>query len=317
MTKPARMPLVALFGLVVPAIGQTAAAASNAVANTAPERAVTGQATERCGGADTSKLPQGVQWTIGPGKVAIGEQAEIQLPDGVRFTGADGARTLLETMHNPTDGRELGLLTTDALDWFLVFEYEAIGYVKDADKDRLDPAAILQALRRDNQVANQERKKQGRPTIRIVGWHTPPFYDKHSQHLEWCLASSADGHDLVNCNTRILGRSGVMSASLLVAPEKLYTTLPAVKILLQGFSYVQGQKYSEWRPGDKPARYGLSALVSGGAAGGAAKMGLLARIGASIAKLWKVVIVGLLGALLALRSFFFGNDKKPLTDKQT
>jgi uncharacterized membrane-anchored protein len=266
--------------------------------------------------AETAKFLDSLQWTVGPGKATIGNQAEIEVPEGARFTGAEGTRKLLELMHNPTDGSELGLLTTNTLDWFVVFEYEDIGYVKDADKEKLDAAEILDALRKGNEAGNEERKKRGWSAISIVGWHTAPFYNKETNNLEWCIKGSADGHDIINYNTRILGRGGVMSANLLVAPEELDATLPNVKSILKGFSYVQGQKYSEWKSGDKIAKYGLSALVVGGAVGLAAKMGLLAKIAASLGKLWKVVIVGVLGALAALKGFIFGKKKTPPTDKQ-
>jgi uncharacterized membrane-anchored protein len=326
MTKRNRIFLAAFFVLVT---GQAVAArkgvakgVDKGVATSAgPEQPATGAATDPSGPQaapddEMTKFLNSLPWTVGPGQAVIGDQAEIAVPEGARFTGADGTRRLLEMMHNPTDGSELGLLTTDTLDWFIVFEYEAIGYVKDADKEKLDAAEILNSLRKGNEAGNEERKRRGWSAISIVGWHTPPFYNRDTHNLEWCIKGSADGRDIVNYNTRILGRGGVMSANLLVAPEELDVTLPKIKGLLQGFSYTQGQRYSEWKSGDRIAKVGLSALVVGGAVGLAAKMGLLAKIGASIAKLWKVVIVGVLGALAALKGFIFGKQKNPPSDKQ-
>lgn len=305
--------LVAVFGLTT-----THAAMAGAKGKLKADPAAEAPAADETAAPEdeTAKFLNSLQWTVGPGKASIGNQAEIRVPEGARFTGADGTRKLLEMMHNPTDGRELGLLTTNTLDWFIVFEYEDIGYVKDADKEKLDAAEILDSLRKGNEAGNEERKKRGWSAISIVGWHTAPFYNKETNNLEWCIKGSADGHDIINYNTRILGRGGVMSANLLVAPEALDATLPNVKNILAGFSYVEGQKYSEWKSGDKIAKYGLSALVVGGAVGMAAKMGFLAKIAASLGKLWKVVIIGLLGALAALKGFIFGKKKTPPTDKQ-
>lgn len=307
--------LAAALGL---ASTQAAVAASKAKTKAEPiAEAPAGAEDEPTAAEDeAAKFLNSLQWTVGPGKATIGDQAELQVPEGARFTGADGTRKLLEMMHNPTDGSELGLLTSNTLDWFVVFEYEDIGYVKDAEKEKLDAAEMLEALRKGNEAGNEERKKRGWAAITIVGWHTPPFYNKETNNLEWCIKGSADGHDIINYNTRILGRGGVMSANLLVAPEELDATLPHVKSILKGVSYVEGQKYSQWKSGDKIAKYGLSALVVGGAVGLAAKMGLLAKIAASLGKLWKVVIVGLLGALAALKGFIFGKKKTPPADKQ-
>jgi uncharacterized membrane-anchored protein len=284
----------------------------------APADEPAGEAQNEGDAADdpTVKLLASLQWTVGPGKAQVGSLAEIQVPEGTRFTGQDGTRKLLELMHNPTDGSELGLLTDNALNWFIIFEFEDIGYVKDADKEKLDGNEILDSLRKGNEIGNEERKKRGWPPIAIVGWHTPPFYNKTTNNLEWCIKGSSQGHDIVNYNTRILGRGGVMSANLLVAPPELDATLPKIKTILEGFAYVPGQKYSEWKSGDKIAKYGLSALVVGGAVGVAAKMGLLGKLAASLGKLWKVIILGLAGALAALKGLIFGKKKTPPSDQQ-
>jgi uncharacterized membrane-anchored protein len=261
---------------------------------------------------ETTKFLNSLKWTVGPGSAKVGGQAEIKVPEGARFTDAAGTRKMLEMMHNPTNGSELGLLTNDQLDWFVIFEFEDIGYVKDADKEKLDVQAMLESLREGNEAGNEERKKRGWAPITIVGWHTAPFYNKETNNLEWCIKGASEGHDIVNYNTRILGRGGVMSANLLVAPEQLDTVLPGIKSTLKGFSYTEGKKYSEWKSGDKIAKYGLSALVVGGAVGVAAKLGLLGKLAASLGKLWKLVIVGFAALGAALKGLLFGKKKEKL-----
>jgi len=291
---------------------KTAATPSETAETSEPEAADQGQGPQGHQGAEdeTAKFLASLKWTVGPGKATIGSLAELRVPEGARFTDAAGTRKMLEVMHNPTSGSELGLLTNDSLDWFVIFEFEEIGYVKDADKEKLDSDAMLESLRAGNEAGNEERKKRGWAPITLVGWHTAPFYNKETNNLEWCIKGQSQGHDIVNYNTRILGRGGVMSANLLVAPEELDTTLASVKTILRGFSYSQGQKYSEWKSGDKIAKYGLSALVVGGAVGVAAKLGFLGKIAASLGKLWKLVILGFAGLAAAIKGLIFGNKKK-------
>ena len=266
--------------------------------------------------SEANKVLGSLQWTVGPGTAKVGNLAELKVPEGARFTGPDGTRKMLELMHNPTGSGELGLLTDNALDWFVIFEFDEIGYVKDADKEKLDGQAILESLREGNEAGNEERKKRGWAPITIVGWHTAPFYNKETNNLEWCIKGAAEGHDIVNYNTRILGRGGVMSANLLVAPAELDATLPGIKTMLGGFSFTEGQKYSEWKSGDKIAKYGLSALVVGGAVGVAAKLGFLGKLAASLGKLWKLVIVGFLAIGAAIKGLIFGKKKQDApTDK--
>ena len=242
--------------------------------------------------------------------MTIGSEAELVLPAGLKFTGPQGSRKMLELMHNPTDGSELGMLTNLNLDWFITFDFSDSGYIKDADKEKLNAKDILSSLREGNDAANEERRKRGWTPINIVGWHTEPFYNKDTHNLEWCIQGEADGHMIVNYNTRILGRGGVMSANLMVDPQDLDKTLVDVKKILGGFSYVQGKKYSEWRAGDKVAKYGLAALVVGGAVGVAAKLGILAKIAASLGKLWKAIVVGLIAAAAGLKRMLFGGKKQ-------
>jgi len=251
-----------------------------------------------------------ISWTAGPAKVSVGDHAQLQVPAGFTYTAGPGARKLLELMHNTTNGSELGILADEALESFVLFEFEDIGYVKDADKEKLDADEILKSIREGNEDANEARKKRGWAPIDIVGWHTPPFYNRETQNLEWCIQGESAGHTIINYNTRILGRQGVMSANLLVDPDKLQTTLPQIKKVLAGFTYVEGKRYSQYLPGDKVAKYGLAALVVGGAVGLAAKAGFLAKIAASLGKLWKAVVLGLIALAGGLKKLLFGNKGK-------
>ena len=89
--------------------------------------------------------------------------------------------------------------------------------------------------------------------------------------------------------------------------------MPESKKLLEGFAYLPGSKYAEWRTGDKVAQYGLTGLITGGLVVAAAKSGLLAKLGMLIAKFLKPIIIGVvaLGAGIAkfFRSIFGGRSK--------
>ena len=78
----------------------------------------------------------------------------------------------------------------------------------------------------------------------------------------------------VNYTSRLLGRSGVMSAVLVSSPQTLAEDMQAFNRALAGYDFVAGEKYAEFKSGDRIAEYGLGALVLGGAAAAAAKAGL-------------------------------------------
>jgi uncharacterized membrane-anchored protein len=257
------------------------------MANVAPARAQ----------EDSDSLFDAVNWQEGPCTGKLGDQAKIDLPAGYLFASAQDTRMLLEAMENPTDGSEQGSVFPEEGDWFVVFEFADVGYIKDDEKDDLDADEILESLKDGNEEANKERKRRGWAPIEITGWASKPHYDPATHNLEWATLAVSDGMEGVNYNTRLLGRRGYMSVALVCDPEELDSALPVFKDLLKGFSFTSGNKYAEFRKGDKIAEYGLAALITGGAAAVAIKSGLLQ-------KLWKLIVVAVVGIGAAIRKVF-------------
>jgi uncharacterized membrane-anchored protein len=225
-----------------------------------------------------------INWQKGPTTGRLGQVAEVKVPAGFMFADAADTKVLMEAMQNPLSGTELGFLSPTNMDWFIVFEFSAVGYVKDDEKDKLDANAVLESLRKGTEAGNKERKKRGWAELTITGWEIPPRYDNETHNLEWATRLESLGKPGVNYNTRILGRRGVMSATMVADPEVLAATVPVFKSLLKDYTYVGGERYAEDRQGDQIAKYGLTALMVGGAAAVAAKSGLLKG-------LWKIIVV--------------------------
>jgi len=251
-----------------------------------------------------------INWIKGPGKATIGNVAEVQVPAGFMFTGAKGAQALLQAFGNPTSGNEIGFLTSTSMTWSVVFEFDDVGFVKDDDKDKLDGDAMLKSIKLGTEQANKQRKKMGASPITNVQWHQPPRYNEETHNLEWAIKGESDGEAILNYNTRLLGRKGVMSVTLLVDPEKMIETLPAYQALIKNYSFKQGERYAEYRQGDKLAKYGLAALVVGGAAAGAAKLGLFAWLAVLLKKAWKLVVVAVVGVTAFFKRLITGGRKE-------
>jgi uncharacterized membrane-anchored protein len=233
----------------------------------------------------------------------LGTLAEINIPQDYVFAGASDTKILMEAMQNPVTGTELGFLAPPKLQWFIVFEYDDTGYIRDDEKNTLDAAAMLKSFKASNANGNKERVKRGWPELEIIGWEQPPHYDEKTHNLVWAIRGQTEGKPLINYNTRILGRGGVMRVTLVTDPEQLPNTLPKFKTALTGFSYKAGQKYAEYRQGDKLAQYGLSALVVGGATAAAVKSG-------AFKGLWKIVGVAVIASLGFLKKLFGGRKSQ-------
>ena len=258
---------------------------------------------------DTAVIMQELQklaWQRGPGEGAIGAKAKISIPNGFSFLDERNTRRFLELMGNPPrDGHTM--IAPANLDWFAVFSFDAVGYVK--DDENIDAAALLDSLKKGDDPGNEERKRLGMSPIYTDGWHVPPHYDSGSKRLEWGMRLRDEkGGMHVNYTSRLLGRSGVMSAVLVSSPQTLNEDVKAFNGALAGYRFNAGEQYAEFKSGDKIAEYGLAALVVGGAAAAAAKAGLFKSLGKF---LWVIIGGGLMGGWALLKKLFGRKEKPP------
>ena len=260
--------------------------------------------------SDTSEsLLKRLNWIKGPARADLKSLAEIQVPEGFVFTGAKETRQLLEAMGNPTSGSELGFLAPTSLAWFVVFEFSDVGYVKDDDKDKLNADKLLKSIKAGTEQANQFREKMGAAPLHITGWEIPPHYNEQTHNLEWAIRAESEGHPVINYNTRLLGRKGVMEVNLVIDPEKLNTAMPAYQTVLKDYSYKAGERYAEYHQGDKLAKYGLAALITGGAAAVAVKTGLFASLIVLFKKGWKLVVLAVAAVVAWFKRLITGGRK--------
>jgi uncharacterized membrane-anchored protein len=251
------------------------------------------------------KLVESIDWkTTGAG--SLGNTATIEVPSGYRFTGSTGTIKLMEAYGNLTSGGELGYISPLGMEWFALFEFDDVGYVKDDEKDKLDPDTLLEELKKGQESANEQLSKRGMPTLSVVDWQTPPFYNPETNNLEWAIRlRSSDGSEILNYKTKLLGRRGVMDVVLVCSEEQMKTLIPEYQKLLKGFSFKKEESYAAFTKGDKIAEYGLTGLILGGGLLVAAKTGLLA-------KLWKPIIVVVVAIGAFLKRIFVGKTKESL-----
>lgn len=238
------------------------------------------------------------------GTGTLRNRATISIPPGYVFTGADGAARLMELYGNPSSGHEQGLIAPEDLSWCVLFEFNDTGYVKDDEKDQLDAAKLLSQLRAGQEQANKQRASAGMEELEITGWAKEPYYNESSNNLEWALVIASPTGKSVNLNTKILGRKGVMQSILICDPGQLDSLMEEYQQLLTGYEFLDGQRYADFRSGDKIAQVGLTGLIVGGGAVAAWKFG---------GKFIKVIVVALAAAGAAIAKFFgqlFGGKRR-------
>ena len=247
---------------------------------------------------DTNKIQQDLEalaWQRGPTEASIGGLATVNVRDHQAFLDGPNTRRFLELAGNPPRDNHYTLVGPD-MAWFAVFSFNDSGYVQDNEK--LDADALLKGLQESDKPGNEERKRLGMSPLYTDGWHVPPHYDPATKRLEWGLRlRDDDGHQTINYTVRLLGRRGVMKATLVSDPQHLDQHTADFKTALTGYSFVAGERYSEFRSGDRIAEYGLAALVLGGAAVVATKTGFIKAFG-------KLIVIGVVALGSAIAAVF-------------
>ncbi len=251
------------------------------------------------------ELYKSITWQSGPVTAPLGVIATVRVPEGFKLTTGPGVAAFLELTQNMPDPSLLGIMAPeDHGGWFMTFDYQNTGHVADDEKDKLDAGAILDSFREGAEASNAERKRRGWGEMHIDGWIQPPAYDPAIKNLTWALKGNSDGGEFANYNLRLLSRQGVMSVGLVSSPDRVAALIPKAQELSAGCEFTAGNKYGEFRAGDKVAEYGLLGLITGGAAIAAAKTGLLAKLGLMFAKFAKIIIIGALAVGAAIVKFF-------------
>ena len=229
-----------------------------------------------------------LKWQFGPNTQSIDGKGTLKIPKDYGFLDKEESKKYSDLAHNPSDGKDSIVVGEK---WQAYFHFEATGYVK--DNETLDADELLKQYKEGTKLGNEERKKNGWATLDIDGWYLKPNYDKENKLLEWAFVgtNSETKNQVVNYCTRILGRTGVMNVVLVASPANIGEAIVDLKGKLNGFEFDSGEKYTEFKQGDKVAEYGLAALILGGAAAVATKKGFWAVLAGLFAGLWKLIFI--------------------------
>ena len=252
------------------------------------------------------------------GSIEIGEGlAMLHLPEGFKYLDPENSEFVLTTVWgNPPGGQTLGMLfmedatPVDSTSAYAVnISYDKEGHVKDDDAGDIDYDELLETMREDIESGNAYRKENGYPTLELVGWASPPFYDMGSKKLHWAKELHFEGmtENTLNYNIRALGREGVLVLNVIGDMNALDEVKKDVDKILASVEFTEGNRYADFDPSiDEVAAYGIGGLIAGKVL---AKAGILAKLGIFLAKGWKIIALALVGAVAVIRKFFIGKKK--------
>ncbi len=224
------------------------------------------------------------------GDARIKNYATLNLKDDLIFLNGHDGDALLQSWGNLPSELDGLVMPTDA-SWCITFSFDPIGYVEDDEKEELDADEILEQKQSAQKESNKDRVRSGLGNLNITGWSVKPQYNSETNNLEWGLIlKDDDGSTTINHEVRLLGRKGVVNATLLCGPEQFDALRPVLASTLRQFKYTSGNKYAEFAEGDKIAEYGLTGLIVGGGA-------------FVLWKLWKPIGLGIIALGAGIKKF--------------
>lgn len=237
--------------------------------------------------------------------------ARLEVPEDFRYIDAEDTRKFLEQgWGNPDGSGTLGMLLPVETDlfgdegWGVVITYQEDGYVEDDDAAEIDYDELLASMQQDAEAFNAEREKLGYEPVDLVGWAEKPHYDSAAKKLYWAkeLRFGQNQENTLNYNVRILGRKGVLVLNAVGAMSQLPAIRQGMDQVLAFADFQEGHRYSDYDSGvDKVAAYGIATLIGGKVA---AKVGLLAKLGALLLAFKKFIFIGLVAIGGLLVNFF-------------
>lgn len=248
------------------------------------------------------------------GKVSLPScNAALNIPAGFKFLNAAQSQFVLhDVWGNPSDPEVLGMIwpenNTPFTDtsYAFVISYDNIGYVKDNDAKSEDYGKMMTDLKAGQGKENEERTKEGYPTIEIIGWAEQPYYDDKQKVLHWARELKFANHDAntLNYEVRVLGRKGVLCLEAVGDMNELPLVNNDINAVLGMASFTPGNRYSDYNSGtDKVAEYTVGGLVAGA---------ILTKVGfwAILLKFAKIIIAGIIAAFYGVRKWLTGRDRK-------
>jgi uncharacterized membrane-anchored protein len=219
-----------------------------------------------------------------------GGKAHIVVAEGFAFLdAADTQKLLTQVWGNPPDvGKDaLGAIVPKGVSpfadesWAAIITYEDDGHVADDDAKAINYTDLMKEMQDGVVEENKERKAAGYDTVALIGWAQEPKYDATEHKLYWAkhLKFGAEP-DTLNYSIRALGREGVLQVNVIGGMNQLKDIDAKAP---------EGNRYADYKEGDKLAAYGIAGLIAGGVA---AKAGLFKLLLAA----WKFIAIGVIAA---------------------
>mgnify|MGYP003326397815 CR=1 FL=1 len=147
---------------------------------------------------------------------------------------------------------------------YVTFQKLSVGYIKLDDWNDFDPERLIKVISETAEAANKERAKAGVSPIRTVRWHQIPQLDREKNVVHWAIeVVDGEGETAINSGALVFSRDGY-ECIVWVGGDPFESLLTVAEA---SFSLPQGNRYSDYRPGDRVAKARGAGLLTSTLAG--------------------------------------------------
>lgn len=239
--------------------------------------------------------------------------ASLEVPDGFVFLDLDQSKKLLVDYWNNPESRMsnvLGTLIPKVSKAFYqisvayVISYDNCGYIKDDDANSIDYDELLKQMQEECKEENDSLPKEQR--MWLTGWAVSPQYISSSHTLIWAKSFSSEAGPVINYDMRVLGKDGLISVNAVISNTDIEEVKELQDLIVNSIQYNNGFKYSDFdETRDRVSDWTIGGLIAGGVL---AKTGFFAKIGVFLLKMWKIVVIGIIGIGAAIKKMLKKNE---------
>jgi uncharacterized membrane-anchored protein len=201
-----------------------------------------------------------VAWTAGPTQVQLGTIASLQIPQGYKFTDAQGAKDELAQLKVLAPNGLLGIVEPKAGGSCITVQFSDVGYIEGvAGKVSLSEADMLKNASKGLEQQNGERSNQNLAHLADIAWDSAPVLDPSKPSLEWALRANAGSEHLILCTLRLFARNGVLDLATVLHSKS--SQPDPLKEIAGGVTFKTGEAYADYAVGDKTAAINVADLV--------------------------------------------------------
>ena len=212
----------------------------------------------------TQEALEALPWTVGAGfRTVPGVDATYwQSADQIWLSGEDVTR--MATLAQAEVGAQTAVgVAIDVDDETIIgIQYNDSGYIEQTRLENLQPAVLFDIMKQVMESRNTERRRNGRPTVELVGYAIEPWYDAQRNAAYWAVRRrESDGTEDIHALAVKLARGGFAVISW-IGPREQFAGRRTMETTLAAFRFNDGARYADFRDGDPVAQRDLEDLVA-------------------------------------------------------